>query len=73
MASEATEHYADYVGDDRWVVSYLRGRQLTEAQAKAAMNIAIAPDLPEVERWATRLGMTRAEALGYIAMPLAVA
>jgi hypothetical protein len=72
MASEVTQHTADYVGQEMWVVSWLPGRQLTQKQAKAAMQIAIAPERPEVERWAGQLGMTRAEALGYIAMPLAV-
>jgi hypothetical protein len=73
MTSEATEHHADYVGQDRWVVDYLPGRQLTQAQARAAMQIAIAPERLEVERWATQLGMTRAEAVGYAAMPAGVA
>lgn len=73
MVSEATPHHADYVGDERWVVSYLRGRQLTKEQARAAMNCAVAPDLPEVERWSARLGMTPAEVRAYIAMPVAVA
>lgn len=69
MVSEATQHHADYVGQDRWVVDFLPGRQLTPQQARAAMNIAVAPDMPEVQRWATQLGMTPAEVRGYIAMP----
>ncbi|WP_280301140.1 hypothetical protein [Nocardia neocaledoniensis] len=68
MVSEATEHHADAMGGDRWVVDYLPGRHLTQDQARAAMKIAIAPDKPEVERWASSLGLTTAEALGYLAM-----
>lgn len=68
MVSEATEHHADAMGADRWVVDYLPGRHLTQDQARAAMKIAIAPDKPEVERWASSLGLTAAEALGYLAM-----
>ena len=73
MSSEATEHRAAYVGQDRWVVDYLPGRQLTKEQARAAMQIAIAPGRLEVERWAKQLGMTPAEARGYAAMPVGVA
>lgn len=65
MTSEATGHHADYVGDDRWVVDFLPGRQLTFDQARAAMKIAVAPEQLEVARWAAALGMTAAEALGY--------
>ena len=68
MVSEATEHHADSMGEGRWVVDYLPGRHLTQEQAKAAMKIAIAPDKPEVERWSAALGLTTAEALGYLAM-----
>lgn len=70
MVSEATEHHADSMGEGRWVVDYLPGRHLTQQQAKAALQIAIAPDLPEVERWSAALGLTAAEALGYLAMPV---
>ncbi|MFI6574013.1 hypothetical protein [Nocardia fluminea] len=70
MVSEATEHHADFVGQDRWVVDYLPGRHLTRDQARAAMKIAVAPEKPEVERWAAALGLTSAEALGYMAMPV---
>jgi len=65
MTSEATTHHADYVGDDRWVVDFLPGRQLTTDQARAAMKIAVAPEQLEVQRWAAALGMTAAEVLGY--------
>lgn len=65
MVSDATAHHADYVGDERWVVDFLPGRQLTQAQAKAAMQIAVAPEQLEVQRWAAALGMTAAEARGY--------
>ncbi|MFD3431271.1 hypothetical protein [Nocardia fluminea] len=68
LVSEATEHHADLMGQDRWVVDYLPGRHLTREQAKAAMKIAVAPDKPEVERWSAALGLTAAEALGYMAM-----
>ncbi|MEV0048480.1 hypothetical protein AB0H60_34130 [Nocardia rhamnosiphila] len=70
MTSDATPHHADYVGDGRWVVDYLPGRQLTKEQARAAMKIAIAPERLEVERWAKQLGMTPAEVRGYAAMPV---
>lgn len=70
MVSEATDHHADYVGQDRWVVSWMPGRQFTRDQARAAMNIAVAPELPEVERWATRVGLTAAEARAYATMPV---
>lgn len=69
MTSEATAHRADYVGGDRWVVDWLPGRQLTRNEAKAAMRIAVDPHRLEVERWASLLGMTPAEARGYVAMP----
>lgn len=68
MTSESTKHRADYVGQDRWVVDFLPGRQLTRDQARAAMQIAVAPDRLEVDRWAARLGMTAGEARGYLAM-----
>ncbi len=73
MVSEATDHHADYVGQDLWVVSWLRGRTLTQEQARAAMHIAVAPELPEAERWANRVGLTADEARGYVAMPAVVA
>lgn len=72
MVSEETAHHADYVGQDRWVVSYLPGRQLTREQARAAMRIAVAPDRIEVDRWATVLGLTAAEARGFAALPAGV-
>ncbi|MFE7745151.1 hypothetical protein [Nocardia sp. NPDC057455] len=73
MVSEETAHHADYVGQDRWVVDYLPGRQLTWEQARAAMRIAVAPDRIEVERWANLLGLTAAEARGFAALPVGVA
>ncbi|MFE3322840.1 hypothetical protein [Nocardia sp. NPDC059195] len=66
MTSEVTEHRAVYVGDNEWVVDFLPGRTLTQAQAKAAMQIAVAPAQLEVQRWAAAIGMTSAEALGYV-------
>lgn len=72
MVSEATEHHADLMGSDCWVVDYLPGRHLTREQAKVALQIAIAPDKPEVERWSAALGLTSAEALGYLAMSVGV-
>ncbi|MGV9823383.1 hypothetical protein [Nocardia xishanensis] len=72
LVSEATTHHADYVGQDRWVLDYLPGRQLTRAQALAGMRIAVAPERLEVERWATQLGLTAAEARGYAALPVEV-
>lgn len=69
MSSEATPHHADCVGGDLWTVDFLRGRQLTREQARAAMRIAVAPDRPEVQRWAALLGLTAAEALGFIQLP----
>ncbi|WP_051030217.1 hypothetical protein [Nocardia takedensis] len=73
LVSETTEHHADYVGQDLWVVDYLPGRTLTRAQATAAMRIAVAPERPEVERWAGLIGLTAAEALGFVSMAEAVA
>lgn len=73
MVSEETAHQADYVGQDRWVVDFLPGRQLTREQARAAMRIAVAPDRIEVERWAALLGLTAAEARGFAALPVEVA
>lgn len=73
MVSEATEHHADYVGQGWWVVDFLPGRQLSEEQARAAMRIAIAPERPEVDRWAAALGLTAAEARAFVAMPVGVA
>lgn len=72
LVSEATSHHADYVGQGRWVVDYLPGRQLSFREAKAAMQIAIAPERAEVERWAGLLGLTAAEARGFAAMPVEV-
>lgn len=66
MVSSATNHHADYVGHDLWVVDFLPGRTLTADQAKAAMQIAIAPAEFEVQSWAAAIGMTSAEALGYV-------
>jgi hypothetical protein len=69
LVSSATAHHADYVGDDRWAVDFLPGRQLTLEQATAAMRIAVAPDRLEVDRWAALLGMTAAEVRGYAEVP----
>lgn len=68
MVADATAHHADYVGQDRWVLDYLPGRQLTREQAVAGMRIAVAPELPEVQRWAAALGLTAAEARALAAM-----
>jgi hypothetical protein len=65
MVSDATAHHADYVGQDRWHVDFLPGRQLSREQARAAMRIAVAPERIEVHTWAGSLGMTAAEARGY--------
>ncbi|TCJ88107.1 hypothetical protein [Nocardia alba] len=72
MVSEVTAHHADVTVTGRWVVDYLPGRHLTREQAMAALQIAIAPDKPEVERWSATLGLTSAEALGYLAMSVGV-
>ena len=65
MVSAATSHHADYVGGARWVVDYLPGRQLSHEQAQDAMRIAVAPDRIEVAQWASRLGLTAAEARAF--------
>ncbi|WP_280266563.1 hypothetical protein [Nocardia wallacei] len=67
MISTATEHHADYVGQDRWVVDWLPGRQFDTRAARTAMWIAAAPEWPDVERWAPQLGLTAAEARSYVA------
>ena len=67
MTSPATPHHADYVGDGKWVVDWLPGRQFDAKSAKTAMWIAIAPGWPEVERWAPVLGLTSIEARGLVA------
>ena len=67
MTSPATAHHADYVGDGKWVVDWLPGRQFDAKAAKTAMFIAIAPGWPEVERWAPVLGLTPAEARAFVA------
>ncbi|WP_433717489.1 hypothetical protein ACQP2U_44055 (plasmid) [Nocardia sp. CA-084685] len=72
LVSDATAHHADYVGQDRWVLDYLPGRQLTREQAVAGMRIAVAPERLEVERWAGLLGLTVAEAVGFAALPVGV-
>ncbi|MGY4103784.1 hypothetical protein ACW2Q0_30130 [Nocardia sp. R16R-3T] len=72
LISEATAHHADYVGQGRWHLDYLPGRQLTREQAVAGMRIAIAPERLEVERWAGLLGLTAAEAVGFAALPVGV-
>lgn len=73
LVSESTEHHADYVGQGRWVVDYLPGRQLTREQATAAMRIALAPERLEVDRWAALLGLTASEARGFAELPVGVA
>ena len=70
MTSDGTRHHADYVGDSLWVVDYLPGRQLTREQAMAAMRIAVAPERLEVDRWASLLGLTAAEARGFAELPV---
>ncbi|MEV6340953.1 hypothetical protein AB0M12_40315 [Nocardia vinacea] len=72
LVSEATSHHADYVGEGRWVLDYLPGRQLTRGQAVAGMRIAVAPDRPEVDRWAPQLGLTADEARGFASLPVGV-
>ena len=67
MVSAATEHHADYAGQDTWTVDWLPGRQFNEKLARTAMWIAIAPSWPEVERWAPALGLTPTEARSYVA------
>lgn len=67
MTSPATAHHADYVGEGRWVVDWLPGRQFDAKSARTAMFIAIAPTWPEVERWAPVLGLTPAEARAFVA------
>lgn len=70
LVSEATEHHADYVGQDRWVLDFLPGRTLTRAQAMAGMRIAVAPEHFEVGQWAGLLGLTGSEAVGFAALPV---
>lgn len=67
LVSDGTSHHADYVGDGRWVVDWLPGRQFEAKAAKTAMYIASAPGWPEVERWAPVLGLTPAEARAFVA------
>jgi hypothetical protein len=63
MVSDATAHYALSVGQDRWVVDWLPGRQFDARGARTAMLIAVAPaEWPEVVRWAAVLGLTCNEA-----------
>ncbi|WP_280484495.1 hypothetical protein [Nocardia cyriacigeorgica] len=73
LVSDATDHHADFVGQQRWVLDFLPGRQLTREQAVAGMRIAVAPERIEVERWAAQLGLTAAEARGLAAMRVGVA
>lgn len=62
MVGEHTAHQARRVGDDRWVVSYLRGRMLTTEQATAALQTAEA--IAWMEELAGRIGLTLLEAIG---------
>ncbi|MEU4345357.1 hypothetical protein AB0H00_29590 [Nocardia sp. NPDC023852] len=74
MSSEQTGHMARYVGDGRWAVDYLPGRQLTKEQAVNAMKVAVASSHQrEVGRWAASLGLTAAEAVGLAAMRMGAA
>ena len=73
LVSEATKHHADHVGQDRWVVDYLPGRQLSLEQATAAMRIAVAPERLEVDKWSALLGLTATEARGLVELPVGVA
>ncbi|GAA1653882.1 hypothetical protein [Nocardia ninae] len=73
MTSESTSHLARYVGQDKWTVDYLPGRQLDGWRALQAMKIAAAPQRPEVLFWAAELGLTAAEAVGMAAMKTAAA
>jgi len=67
MTSTLTEHNARCVGEQGWVVSFLPGRTLTAEQALAAMRLAEFSD-SALRIYAEPLGMTAAEAVGYVAM-----
>ncbi|MCX4099214.1 hypothetical protein [Nocardia sp. alder85J] len=69
MVAPGTPHLALYVGDGRWVVSWLPGRQFEAGDTVAALRIALAPDWPDVEQWAAQLGLTAAEARSFVAVP----
>ncbi|WP_147403917.1 hypothetical protein [Nocardia panacis] len=66
LTGDHTNHQARRVGDDRWVVSYLRGRAFSTEQAAAAIQAADAAQwLAEL---AERVGLTALEVLGLIAL-----
>lgn len=67
MVSAATTHCAVLAGQGLWTVDWLPGRRFDAETARTAMLIAAAPEWPEVERWAPRLGLTAAEARAYVA------
>ncbi|QIS16175.1 MULTISPECIES: hypothetical protein [Nocardia] len=62
MVGDHTAHQARRVADDRWVVSYLRGRMLSTEQATAAIQAADAAAW--VEDLARHMGLTALEAIG---------
>ncbi|MEV0342001.1 hypothetical protein AB0H49_23540 [Nocardia sp. NPDC050713] len=62
MVGDRTPHQARRVGDDTWVVSYLRGRMFTTEQAVAAMQAADTVAL--MDDLAARVGLTALEAIG---------
>ncbi|MGK8553996.1 hypothetical protein [Nocardia gipuzkoensis] len=64
MVSDRTPHQARRVGEDAWVVSYLRGRMVSTEQAAAAVQAAEAVSL--LEEFASRIGLTAMEALGLV-------
>ncbi|MFX0576919.1 hypothetical protein [Nocardia nepalensis] len=65
LRSDRTAHLARSVGDGGWVVSYLRGRTLTEDQAVAALLVA--EELSAIRQCAQSLGLTALEIVGMAA------
>lgn len=59
-------HQARSVGEGMWVVSYLPGRTLTRAQARAALRVA--DELDDLSRCAAVLGLTLLEIVGLATM-----
>ncbi|MEV0759588.1 hypothetical protein [Nocardia sp. NPDC050435] len=62
MTSDQSRHQAAPVGQGVWVVTYLRGRKLTESQAATAIRAVEA--LAEIRGLAAELGLTPLELVG---------
>ncbi|WP_331765125.1 hypothetical protein [Nocardia sp. NBC_01388] len=68
MLSDTTTHQARYVGDEKWELSCLPGRQVTCEQAAATIRAAeeVAALLVWLKSRALELGLTERELVGFV-------